>query len=59
MKAGFSLAQKFSFYDAIDAKMRFKFTAMQQNSATLINNLNAMKGTVESYLKIWKSHLVL
>ena len=56
MKAGFSLAQKFSFYDAIDAKMWFKFIAMQQNNATLIHNLNAMKGTVESYLKKWKSH---
>ena len=49
-----------------------KFVAMQQNSATLIYDLNTMKGTVEIYLKILaqpfkteysvkpeKSHLVL
>jgi len=28
-----------------------KFVAMQQNSATLYYDLNAMKGTVEGYLK--------
>ena len=34
--------------DAINGK---KFVAMQQNSATLIYDLNVMKGTVEGYLK--------
>ena len=33
--------------DAINGK----FVAMQQDSATLIEDLNAMKGTVESHLK--------
>ena len=37
--------------DAIDARKWVKFVAMQQNSATLIYDLNTMKGTVESYLK--------
>ena len=37
--------------DAINGKKRVKFVAMQQDSATLIYDLNAMKGTVESYLK--------
>ena len=36
---------------AIDDKKWVKFVAMQQNSATLNNDLNTMKGTVESYLK--------
>ena len=36
---------------AIDGKKWVKFVAMQQNSATLIYDLNTMKGTVESYLK--------
>ena len=35
---------------AIDGKKWVKFVAMQQNSATLIYDLNTMKGTVESYL---------
>ena len=37
--------------DAIDGKKWVKFVAMQQNSATLIYDLNTIKGTVESYLK--------
>ena len=37
--------------DAIDGKKWVKFVAMQQDSATLIYDLNTMKGTVESYLK--------
>ena len=37
--------------NAIDGKKWVKFVAMQQNSATLIYDLNTMKGTVESYLK--------
>ena len=37
--------------DAIDGRKWVKFVAMQQNSATLIYDLNTMKGTVESYLK--------
>ena len=37
--------------DAINGKKWVKFVAMQQDSATLIYDLNAMKGTVESYLK--------
>ena len=37
--------------DAINGKKWVKFVAMQQDSATLIYELNAMKGTVESYLK--------
>ena len=32
-----------------------KFVAMQQNSATLIYDLNTMKGTVESYIKSKKA----
>ena len=36
--------------DAINAKKWVKFVAMEQDSATLIYDLNAMKGTVESYL---------
>ena len=36
---------------AIDGKKWVKFVAMQQNSATLIYDLNTMRGTVESYLK--------
>jgi len=36
---------------AIDGKKRVKIVAMQQNSATLIYDLNTMKGTVESYLQ--------
>ena len=36
---------------ATDGKKWVKFVAMQQNSATLIYDLNTMKGTVESYLK--------
>ena len=35
--------------DAINGKKWVKFVAMQQDSATLIYDLNAMKGTVESY----------
>ena len=34
--------------DAIDGKKWVKFVALQQNSATLIYDLNTMKGTVES-----------
>ena len=37
--------------DATNGKKWVKFVAMQQDSATLIYDLNAMKGTVESYLK--------
>ena len=37
--------------NAIDGKKWVKFVAMQQNSATLIYDLNTMKGTVGSYLK--------
>ena len=37
--------------DAINGKKWVKFVAMQQDSATLIHDLNAMKGTMESYLK--------
>jgi len=37
--------------DAVDGKKWVKFVAMQQDSATLIYDLNTMKGTVESYLK--------
>ena len=36
---------------AIDGKKWVRFVAMQQNSATLIYDLNTMKGTTESYLK--------
>ena len=36
--------------DAINGKW-VKFVAMQQDSATLIYDLNAMKGTMKSYLK--------
>ena len=37
--------------DAINGKKWVKFVAMQQDSATLIYDLNAMKGTTKSYLK--------
>ena len=37
--------------DAIDGKKWVRFVAMQQNSATLIYDLDTMKGTLESYLK--------
>ena len=36
---------------AIDGKKWVRFVAMQQNSATLIYDLNTMKGTTESYLQ--------
>ena len=36
---------------AINGKKWVKFVAMQQDSATLIYDLNTMKGTMESYLK--------
>ena len=36
---------------AIDGKKWVKFVARQQNSATVIYDLNTMKRTVESYLK--------
>ena len=36
--------------DTINGKKWVKYVAMQQDSATLIYDLNAMKGTVESYL---------
>ena len=36
---------------AIDGKKWVKFVAMQQSTATLIYNLNTMKGTAESCLK--------
>ena len=58
--------------DAIDDKKSLKFVAMQQNSTTLIYDLNKTKCTVESYpkknlqshskqysSKSEKSHLVL
>ena len=37
--------------DAINGKKWVKFVAMQQDSATLIYDLNAMKGTMEGYIK--------
>ena len=37
--------------DAIDGKKWVKFVAMQQDCATLIYDLNTIKGTAESYLK--------
>jgi len=37
--------------DAIDGKKWVRFVAKQQDSATLIFDLNTMKGTVERYLK--------
>ena len=37
--------------DAINGEKWVKFVAMQQDSATLIYDLNAMKGTMKSYLK--------
>ena len=37
--------------DAIDGKKWVKFVAMQQDRATLIYDLNRIKGTAESYLK--------
>ena len=36
---------------AIDGKKLVKFVAMQQNSETLIYDLNTMKGILENYLK--------
>ena len=50
--------------DAINGKKWVKFVAMQQDSATLIYDLNAMKGTMESHFKQYssrpeKSHLAL
>ena len=35
--------------DAINGKKWVKFVAMQQYSATLVYDLNAVKGTMESY----------
>jgi len=35
----------------IDGKKWVKFVAIQQGSATLIYDLNTMKGTVEKYLR--------
>ena len=35
----------------INGKKWVKFVAMQQDSATVIYDLNAMKGTMESHLK--------
>ena len=37
--------------DALIGKKWVTFVAMQQDSATLNHDLNAMKGTMESYLK--------
>ena len=37
--------------DAINGKKWVKFVAMQQDSATLIYDLNTMKGTMKSYRK--------
>ena len=37
--------------DAIDGKKWVKFVAMRQDRATLIYDLNTVKGTVKSYLK--------
>ena len=37
--------------DAIDGEKWVRFVVMQQDNATLIYDLNTMKGTVESYLK--------
>jgi len=37
--------------DAVNGKKWIKFVAMQQDSTTLIYDVNTMKGTVESYLK--------
>ena len=37
--------------NAINGKKWVKFVAMQEDSATLIHDLNAMKGTMKSYLK--------
>ena len=42
--------------DAINGKKWVKFVAMQQDSATLIYDLNAMKGTMKSYLKKYNRH---
>jgi len=36
---------------AIDGKKWVKFVAMQQDRATLIYDLNTIKGTAESYLE--------
>ena len=37
--------------DAVEGKKLVKFVAMQQDRATLIYDLNTIKGTAESYLK--------
>ena len=37
--------------DAVDGKKWVKFVAMQQDRATLIYDLNTLKGTAESYLE--------
>jgi len=37
--------------DATDGKKWVKFVAMQQDCATLIYDLNTIKGTTKSYLK--------
>jgi len=36
--------------DAVNGKKWIEFVAMQQDSTTLIYDINTMKGTVESYL---------
>ena len=41
--------------DAIDGKKYVKFVAMQQNSATLIYDLNTMKGKVVRWLSLKNS----
>ena len=38
-------------YSCMGEKKWVSFVAMQQNSETLIYDLNTMKGTMESYLK--------
>ena len=45
------LELKRKLIDAIDGEKWDKFVAMQQDSATLICDLNTMKETVDSYLK--------
>jgi len=40
-----------AFLDAIDGKKWVMFVAMQQDSATLIYDLNTMKKPVASYLE--------
>ena len=42
------MGHRFSFLDAIDGNKWVKLVAMQQNSATLIYDLNTMKGTADS-----------